>query len=488
MASLDIEKLKKELNVLRDATERGSSRPPQPASNEKELDEPQQKIINCFGKILGEAKKGAEENIKRRKRDLEELEIKIENSRIETIKEKANNKIGLVFSQHKDSLEKSFRELVEGAREFRKFKNNNFINRDADYPDSQIFHWAIIISMVVIESVLNSYFFSQASTFGIIGGIFQALLVSLVNVGIALVVGKYLFPWKNKVDMEGEKPYLTTVTVSMVFIIAIIILFNLTLAHYREVIGNDPVDAILRAVPNLLESPFGIKNVDAWMLFLVGNLFAFLAFTKSYRSDDIYPKYGDEDRKIKLLVKNYENKVEVINKELIEVIDQHERMIEDNKYEFRKNINSYRSQITSCEKSYKDFSDELRDIEKACNQLLTAYRERNRYIRGVENPVPTYFDKEYNYGENFTTIAEVDLTSQKLKSKEYDESDYPEVNKRADDASKSLIDLSNTTLEKYLPDFIKQVKDDVIENEQKASVSKSNLSPTEKKLEEYISA
>lgn len=455
---IDIEAIKQQFDIERVASKRAVLNPPLPRSTDTELDEPQRELVNFFGEKLGTAKQQAQGTIKKNLGRLEELEIEIEDARCDTLAEEAQTKINQIFSTYKQRLVNAYAAHTYNHRLFQHFRlMHSLKERDASYPDSSIFHWSIIFALVIAESIANSYFFAQGSNFGLIGGLLQAILVAIVNVGVALVIGRFVLPRKNIQDQYGEKTN-KELSYGLIFLLcALLVLFNLAVAHYREAISADPISAIIQAIPKLLESPFGIKHLDAWMLFGLGNLSAFIAMLKSYTSDDIYPGYGAADRKDKALFQEYNDLKEQLKEELLVVIHEHEDKAKASKLYFRRHVNAYRNAITSCEKDHQRFLDELRDVEKACNQVLTHYRETNIQTRGAASPPPDYFKQEYQFDDEFTELEPLELAAQKTNLQKYDQ-DSSNINTIVQDAMKALRELSDDVLNEQFSQQIRLIE------------------------------
>ena len=77
--------------------------------------------------------------------------------------------------------------------------NDNKIERSSISPRSGALATAIIIFILIIETMLNGYFFGKGNPLGLVGGWFLALILSLINITIGISVGKYILPYKNHI-------------------------------------------------------------------------------------------------------------------------------------------------------------------------------------------------------------------------------------------------------------------------------------------------
>ena len=482
---IDLEAIKEKLQIEQKAKEAGTSRPPIPASNDIEFDAPQKDIVGYFRDMLVARKNSAQDDIKRRLDEMEVLEIEIENDNIDTVCGRTEIAIKEELTKSEQDLSNAYKSCLVDNRLFRKFKFDNNLDRDAVYPESKIFHWAVIALILLLETIGNSYFFAQGSNLGFVGGAFQALLVSVVNIGLALFIGTIVLPYKNGLTLEEDFPKICLFLVSIVSLATIVFFLNLAVAHYRDVLGDAPLEAIKLAIPKLIKSLFGIVDIDAWMLFGTGILAATLAILKGYYSDDIHPNYGKLDRKNKAINADYAELKETLLHKILDLINYGKKIDADEDEEakahegikaidiyqatYRKNINRYRGLISSCEKAYKGFSDELLDIEKGCNQLLTHYREINIAIRGVESPAPRYFNEEYSFDEVDSKLEELDLTRQKQQSERFDQ-ESKETNAKVASAYKAIGELSEKARKEIFPAHIQEIEQSVLDNEKNKSL------------------
>ena len=109
--------------------------------------------------------------------------------------------------------------------------------------------------------MVNSFFFASASDLGLLGGLFQALFISIANIGSALLVGMYVVPYKNHVDLKKQ----FKAKVATVLYVLFAFLFNLGTAHYRTLLEIDPINAKIYAVPRMFQDPLAI-NFESWMI------------------------------------------------------------------------------------------------------------------------------------------------------------------------------------------------------------------------------
>ena len=197
--------------------------------------------------------------------------------------------------------QRALREFDEGFKRTQRMEERSFralkayrlrlnITRPARFPEWTVLHWGFVLLLFLVESVANSSIFSQASPFGLVGGLVQASVISGINVGMGLLGGMVVLPWRHlNMVTNRSVAWPTAVAVLIGFFVLI---FNLATAHYRVLLEDDPTNAITGAINHLLESPLSINNFEAWTLLFIGLIFCIVAWLEGYKSDDPLRDYG----------------------------------------------------------------------------------------------------------------------------------------------------------------------------------------------------
>lgn len=268
-------------------------------------------------------------------------------------------------------------------RAFQYFKSTNQITHEPHYPDSTIFHWSILAAMVVGETVANGYFFSKGNDLGLLGGVFQALLISLANVGLAVLVGAHVMRHLNHVSIVKR----VLAGVGMVVWVAIAGIFNLAIAHYRYLLEIDPAGAMSKAMSHMLSKGFfAIDNVEAWVLFVIGLVCSIFALLKSYFADDRYPGYGQEHRRYAEAKRAYTEQKQRLRNRIAAIVDQGRAELDKLVERGRQGCNDYRSLVAQIKGLEQDNAAFERAIDAAFHSLLKQYREANEKVRSSDSP------------------------------------------------------------------------------------------------------
>lgn len=199
---------------------------------------------------------------------------------------------GSAFVPTPHTLEELRNRQLRRLRELRYFRLKNHLERSATYPRDLLWHYSVVVLIVVLESTANMYFFAQGSSLGLLGGLLQAMLVSVVNVGTAVVVGKFYVPELHHIQASRRGLGVVVIASHALFVAW----FNLVVAHYRDLLASRPETALRLAIPETISQPFGL-SFDSLMLLVAGVVAAGLGLWKGQASDDAYPGYGPLDRR-----------------------------------------------------------------------------------------------------------------------------------------------------------------------------------------------
>ncbi len=444
-----------------------------PKETDAELDSTQDEIIQKIEAVLVQERDNVHKEVEEVEGKLKEIETFMELDLYEIIPNEAKFKINKVKMKLKADLIELKKVEIEKNREKRTFKAKNKLQRDVSYPESKILHWAIIFLAIFLESIANSYFFSKGSDLGLLGGVFQALLISGANIGISLFMGVYVLPYKNHI--EATKKTASTGTMSIYgFLIA---LFNLATAHYRSQLEIDPFNALINTIPKLLQSPFGIDNYESWVLFGIGLLFAVFALLKGYTSDDLYPGYGKIDRDCKTAKQEYDDLKNKLRYKINDIIDEHiNKKLNELIIKINQNYIEYTMSVIKIEKLINHFKEYAVRAESYCYKMLKLYRQENKNVRDKNSPCPSYFSQRYCFNDDYKKITEIDIKEKKDTS-EYFKKKIRTITNEAKNIQEELHGINKISLDelKKFFDEIEIEAEKIIESEAKENKSDAKI-------------
>lgn len=283
------------------------------------------------------------------------------------------------------------RDVIESDRELKRFRKCNGLERPPRDYGPRTYKKGLLIIILAIESVLNGFFLSKGSDFGLIGGIFQALIIASINVFVGAVVGRLVLPWITHINWSLRG--LATAGTAIYLLASAG--FNLAVAHYRNAVVSDPFEASSIAYRLLLANPLGIDDLQSWLLFLVGFLFSLVAAIDGFRMDDPYPGYGHRMRHNLEALEEYN----ALKDELLGDLEQIKKSAEDKIDELVRNIQTRQGELDHIvQKSHalkRSMLQHFTHLESAANTLLSYYRDENRRHR--HTPAPNRFNSQWKY-------------------------------------------------------------------------------------------
>jgi len=398
--ALNAKTIQKDFNLSENAADQAMNECPK--TTDTELDIHQQNIVDHVAGQLEDQRHAAMEELNKLDSDRENIERDVEGFSLNHILESAKHKIIRLHAEWHEILDNAKQEEGAVLRNYKYFLYLNKLKREASYPDSAVFHWAFIILAVLLESTVNSFFFADVGDLGILGGLFQALFLSLSNIGSALLMGMYVLPYKNHVDTKKQ----FRAKAATAFYVSSVFLFNLGAAHYRTLIEEDPLNAKINAIPHLIQDPLGI-NFEAWNLLIIGMLFVIVALLKGYKSDDVYPGFGEMHRALKNASNHRDKRIEAM-KSINRIIDEHSRQAAGSTQNARQKIKNYKDSIFQSDEVVSRFAKSVESAESACNNALWKYREANVRVRSSKPPA--YFSQRYSLNNH---LLQADLSAEK---------------------------------------------------------------------------
>lgn len=281
------------------------------------------------------------------------------------------------------------RDLIESERTLNNFKKQHGLERPARDLDNKSIKVGLLILILALEAVLNGFFLSQGSDLGLIGGMMQALLIAAINVFVGVVVGRLMLPWIFHRNYTAR----VVATLGVGVYLAANAGFNLAVAHYRNAMASDPLEASTLAYRSLLAHPLGIYDLQSWALFIVGFAFSLIAAYDALRMDDPYPGYGMQTRQNRETIEEYN----ALKDELLAELHLIKKTAEEKMDDLARNIQTRQSEYSFILKKSHALREAMIQhyvhLESAVNTLLSYYRDENRSHRN--SPAPARFNTRH---------------------------------------------------------------------------------------------
>jgi len=485
-----IETARRKLRVDRKAADAGRKDNPQTASTS--LDANESEICAYFSGLARQRREGCETTLGRLQLDRKATSTRIDLQQtknafarlltaIEPTLEKLRSDYSTALAQAKESEGRAVKHL-------RWFQQTHGLHyRAATYPESQVYHFAIVAALALVEWVALASFYAEGSDFGLLGGVLIAMALSVVNISLAIVSGNLL----RYVNHRSAGRRLLALTGAAV-LYAAFALVTLGAAHYR-VATNDIAHAQptvtapgAQALPPSLAgdvdqwkaarlawqrfaaNPVGFDDVFSWILVVLAVVFGIFASYKGYRIDDPYPGYGELAREVKRQRAAYEATKTEYGRLVDQVFD---RTFQEQAHllsEVKSNIEYYQQLVTRTEDERRTFIRGAAELQDACNIVLKRYRQANQRVR--ESPAPAYFNDSVTFGFPLTKPPAGVAESDEWLARSYESAikEFSEIARQNDAALQNLRTADIRRREYYFSKLEKDTKEKLVREEWEA--------------------
>jgi hypothetical protein len=274
------------------------------------------------------------------------------------------------------------RELIQTEKALNDFKRRHRLDRPARNHASRSVKVSVLLLLLSIEAILNGYFLSKGSEFGLIGGVLEAMIIAGLNIAIGVGVGRFVAPW---IVYRNWGARLAS-AIGLLVYLCVAFGFNLGVAHYRTAMAAEPFEASLLAYQHLMASPFGIADLESWALLGMGFLFSLFAAADGWWLDDPYPGYGSAMRHNLEAIENYNGLKRHLLDQLDSIKKPTEQMIEDITRSLASRQGEFDNIVMRSGALKSAMLAHFDHLEQAANQLLGIYRNENLKHRKSDAP------------------------------------------------------------------------------------------------------
>jgi hypothetical protein len=285
-----------------------------------------------------------------------------------------------------NTLHTLLRAVAARESEYREFRDRHGLNRLPKHVSRGQRSFAIILLVVfvLLESILNGMFFAEGSEAGIIGGVVQALVLSLLNVGMGALYAVYalplLFHRRRRVKVVG--------TVLTVLFAVWLIGLNLAIGHFRDlfIVAEGKVE-MAHLLNRLTMAPLLLGDAKSAILVMLGIALGLLTVIDVAAMRDLYPGYTVIGRERQQAIERY---AEENAKSLAAMMQLRDHTVDDlssaielirgSQFEMQQAIEGR----TRLHHNLRAYFDHLAVVHE---RLILRYRESNRRVRRGEAPL-----------------------------------------------------------------------------------------------------
>jgi hypothetical protein len=344
--------------------------------------------------------------------------------------------------------------------DWRFFREENKISAQPVYPESHVMHFAIIVALAFVETIINAFFYENAE--GLLGGAIVALGVAVVNMITAVALG-FGFRYKNLPKIDSKIFGWTCLFIFLVLTVFCNSLFAAFRSEYQLL--SDPTNATqvshgfilaFSEAKKIFFLDMQISDMSSFILFGLGLALSGMAFFKGYMFDDKYPGYGALDR-VLLITKHAENERQDLLLQKIKDFLHHRRaFVQSASGEPAKLIGLVTRRAADLEKSQLLLNNQVDTIQRHFATVLESYRNANIAVRAGDPP--TYFKDIPNPSSKVSRADSIEYL-EKMKHLQDEIRIFYEKNQDALNAKlQSLQSESASILKITFSEFLKEVE------------------------------
>lgn len=432
---IDVDRIAADLRLEREGSKRGEKN--QPASVEVKLDLIEQEVVDHVSEFRRMGISNFEEHsqvyadrVARAARMSTDIQTAVGDAETDFMAE-INNWNGILANARND--------LRLVREEFEDFRKENGLKRTMHEGGGLIQWIAVSLTILVVESAMNSYFFADVHEFGIGGGFLTAIVISIINIGVATIAA-----WASR--NFNHRRFGRKFIGALFFFgaVSIVPVFNLGVAHFRNAVeaGEPWKKAAGFARERIFTNPLGLESIEAWFLGIVGILLAIVAGLKTYHSCDPYPGYGRVWRKMWGAREAYAQK----NEEAIKAVTETRNKAVEYLTNASENAQAQISEAVSVSNELASLRNLLGSFLKQCNQkanlLLAIYRNVNGRERTT--PAPDHFSKDFSFDSYEIAPPQAVLNPANATA-------VQELNKKIDDAIARIYTACENAIASFRP-------------------------------------
>lgn len=324
------------------------------------------------------------------------------------------------LNQKGGELEQRIYDALRAKREYEHF---NYVHRR--HSDPKFDKWQMLVFFLamplVVESMLNGSFFADASEFGLIGGTATAVIISALNVALGFILG------------VGPARYCQHVRASHLFwavplyvlAVGIIIVFNLAVGHYREMLMANPDARSLEVMPRLLANPLAINDLKSIALVIIGCIVALIAAYKGYTAFGSYPGHVAAYKRWNERARAVEEERSKLDSEVLPDLEMMRGQIDAFRAECATEAERLQGLRAGAQQARDRYEQRLAQLRSAKDAAVMQYREANLKVR-TDIP-PAYFSASLAMPEidHPTPLAEHDQFVEQVEAYERQLSNLP---------------------------------------------------------------
>jgi hypothetical protein len=404
---LNVDRVADELRLAERGSERGADN--RPTSDAQTLDDVEHQVVERIEAHKQDANAIYLDHVHTYDERLTALSFE---ERFATIQQAAPEAVGDFRAEAtvgRDELFVLRRRLNESEIERERFRAHHRIERPARLASlgKIILKIGVLAILFIIEVVINGSFLAKANVGGLLGGAAQAVTFAALNIIASFFWGMVL------IRLVNRRNYFLKLIGMLSFLayVAFATALNLTLSHLREIppavaVSDNVGQEVLH---RLLTAPYGLTDINSWILFAIGFIFSLIAMADGLLFFDPYIGYAGLERRWVDATRQFATARSELIERLRDIREDATETMNEAARDLSVRRSEYDALLQGRSRLAQRFDHHQNQIEQTCRALLEIYRETNRKARST--PAPDYFTKAYALPRISYTGAEPDTTA-----------------------------------------------------------------------------
>jgi hypothetical protein len=283
-------------------------------------------------------------------------------------------------------LELLGRDLQGRQGEFDAFRSAHRLQRLPRPVTNVLLRRLVIVLLLLVETIINGLFFAQGSETGLIGGVLQAAVLSLFNVGLGFTFGRYLCSNLGHVSLARQ----LFGGLATLFYGALTFAVNLSIGHFRDLYiqysGAVPLQELWA---HLTLEPTGLADTRSLLLVGLGVVFNLTAAVDAFGLEDPYPGYGVLGRRKEQAITIYADQRTRCLSELQATRDEAIGAMSHIVEEVRSRQQDVQLAVSGRVRLHQQYSAYVEHLSDGHSRLVQRYREAN--LKARTSPPPERF-------------------------------------------------------------------------------------------------
>jgi len=383
----DIDKLRLALSLDELGKERGQRN--EPPSGAASLDEVELQIVAALSTLR-------DESYDILARQMSVYDGRLARADLRTLAPEIKNALSAAEADFSAEVQKDTNYVFAGQAELRKvqeayndFRGENHIRRLAVEPSSTVLSFGLLAILFIVESAANASFFSATHPGGLVGALFEAAAISVINIAAGFVMGNLCLRYMQLPNLLWK----TGMLIVLIGLILGAVVFNFAAAHYREAFHLVPPDAedfMARAsglaIELVKERRWNLAGFQSYLMVVVGLLVVMLATYKGYTWIDPYPGFGSIAGRLQSQTQSYLSLIDGLVDQLKGRNKAAVDDIRDSIVDIRRRDEEYETIAAQRARLTIRYNSHLDSLQRTGETLLKSYRASNRAARTTAPP------------------------------------------------------------------------------------------------------